>query len=472
MAGDLYGDYSRISFAPERRVSTVLSQQGRVILDADINEQAQVLLHYLRTLTTDLVGPYGGPDPGAAFRVETRDSDDPPDLAIGGGRYYVNGILCEVDAGIRFYQQPDTFFDPQAADDRLPDAPYVVYARVWERLVSSIENDTLREVALGIGGPDTVTRQRVVWQVLASSRFPWGGAVNEMGRMTRDDVLREWGDWVDVPPAQQPLLRARSRRPAGTDDEPCITPPSARYRGAENQLYRVEIHSGSDPGPATFKWSRDNGSAIHPLITLSGSKASVVSLGRDRWSSLDVGDWVEFVDDRTAVRRATLDRPWVPESLRRVMDVDPLERMVTLDAAPVAVLAADRHPFLRRWDQEVRPAAAGAPQLVENDNSLRVVESDAEGEGWLELEDGVEIQFRAAAKGNPARRYRSGDYWLIPARTATGDIEWPGESDSPEALPPHGIDYAYAPLAIVDGPGQVRDLRLGFPPLSVSAPTL
>lgn len=44
--------------------------------------------------------------------------------------------------------------------------------------------------------------------------------------------------------------------------DPCITPPDARYRGAENQLYRVEIHRGSDAEPATFKWSRDNGTVV------------------------------------------------------------------------------------------------------------------------------------------------------------------------------------------------------------------
>ena len=36
-------------------------QQGRVQLDADWNEQADILLHYLRTLAADLIGPFGGP---------------------------------------------------------------------------------------------------------------------------------------------------------------------------------------------------------------------------------------------------------------------------------------------------------------------------------------------------------------------------------------------------------------------------
>jgi len=39
---------------------------------------------------------------------------------------------------------------------------------------------------------------------------------------------------------------------------------------------------------------------------------------------------------------------------------------------------------------------------------------------------------------------------LIPTRTATGDVEWPGEVGQPEARPPHGVEHHYAPLAVVD----------------------
>jgi hypothetical protein len=39
------------------------------------------------------------------------------------------------------------------------------------------------------------------------------------------------------------MLKAKGRE--GVDDsDPCIVSPEARYRGAENLLYRVEIHTG------------------------------------------------------------------------------------------------------------------------------------------------------------------------------------------------------------------------------------
>jgi hypothetical protein len=70
----------------------------------------------------------------------------------------------------------------------------------------------------------------------------------------------------------------------------------------------------------------------------------------------------------------------------------------------------------------------------------------------------------------PDGTYRTGDYWLIPARTATGDVEWPKERDEegnpiPEALPPHGIEHHYAPLAIISVNGDgvaVEDCRCRF----------
>ena len=55
------GDFSRDTFDPTKGFSRVLMQQGRVQLDADWNEQAAILLHYLRTLAADLIGPCAGP---------------------------------------------------------------------------------------------------------------------------------------------------------------------------------------------------------------------------------------------------------------------------------------------------------------------------------------------------------------------------------------------------------------------------
>ena len=65
--------------------------------------------------------------------------------------------------------------------------------------------------------------------------------------------------------------------------------------------------------------------------------------------------------------------------------------------------------------------------------------SEKNKEVWVELEAGVQVCFIPHESGTPAHDYRAGDYWLIPARTATGDVEWPGPVGQPASQPPQGI---------------------------------
>src|SRR4029077_20051908 len=115
-----------------------------------------------------------------------------------------------------------------------------------------------------------------------------------------------------------------------------------------------------------------------------------------------------------------------------------------------------RHPLLRRWDQRQGDPAAGGLTLGPDNAALIPTSAGDDQKGWLALEDGVEIQF----VDPPHSVYRTGDYWLIPARVATGDVEWRHESppDSTEKRPlaklPDGITHHYAPLRVVDWDGK------------------
>ena len=110
---------------------------------------------------------------------------------------------------------------------------------------------------------------------------------------------------------------------------------------------------------------------------------------------------------------------------------------------------------MRRWDH----AATDAISLAA-DNAVPIEEIV-----WIDLEDGVQIQFSAG------REYRTGDYWLIPARVATGNIEWPQADDlNPQPLPPHGVEHHYAPLGFVSWGGEewkiTQNCQCDFKPLS------
>ncbi|MGH3388372.1 MAG: DUF6519 domain-containing protein [Actinomadura sp.] len=478
----MQGDFSRVTFDPAKHFSAVLTQQGRVPLDADANEQGAILLHYLRTLAADLIGPAGtpaeAPDGPGGFQVEIAPGAGTPDLTIGPGRYYVDGLLCENAGGTTYLTQPDGHLEPADPDDRLPDGelPYLVYLRVWERLITALEDPSIREIALSDLGPDTAARARVVWQVACHEYDPEAG-----------DAVAQWRDWLAELHEPKGLLAARADRPNDTDQDVCDLSPDASYRGPENQLYRVEIHTGGvaaalpDHGPATakalkeggpfatFKWSRDNGSVVFPIVSISGSAVELATLGRDGKLGLEVGDQVEIVDDAYACRVADDVPPGSTPQLRRITAIDPVDRLVTLDAAVSGSCGTDPglHPLLRRWDHR-----ASERDEFADDGAIPLVEG-----AWLDLEDGVQVRFDPppveqgdGGVDSPApARYRRGDHWLIPARTVTGDVVWPQDAHGPAARPPHGVDYHYAPLATIEDGAVGADLRSLFAPL-VQAP--
>ena len=213
------------------------------------------------------------------------------------------------------------------------------------------------------------------------------------------------------------------------------------WNGPENQLYRVEIHnSGTITGAnqdeaisPTFKWSSENGSVIFPITEFSGEKVITLEhLGRDCRFGLEANDWVEIVDDDYILQNQAA-------ALVQIEDVDSENSQVTLKHSPQSQVGTDqnKHPYLRRWDQK------------DGDSNGVLVKEGNDESDWISLEDGVEIQFPKPDEDNDeiSHLYQTGDYWLIPARTATGDVEWPGPVDAPLSLPPQGVEHYYAPLA-------------------------
>ncbi|MFD3558195.1 DUF6519 domain-containing protein [Streptomyces sp. NPDC058686] len=460
----MQGDFSRVTFDPAQRFSAVLSQQGRVQLDSEINEQTAILLHYMRTLAADLLGPVAFPSgPGHSTGGFCVDTFDGGNFTVTPGRIYVDGILCECD-GTDYWSQPDGHLDRVRERDQLPTSPFMVYLRVWERMVTAVEAPRIREVALGLHGPDTTVRTRVVWQLCwmdldSESFIP---DMKTAPQFLRDQIGRRF--------RPRPLLSARVRNPEG-NSAPCDVPPQSGYRGPENQLYRIEVHRGGTAETATFKWSRENGSVTLPIRAVSGASIELETLGRDDKLGLEIDDVVEIVDD-ASVCRAAADA-WEEECPRlyTIKEIDHARRKVVLDHEPArdpyqpdAGTVPGRYPLLRRWDH----GAAGREQR-DGDSYTGV---DSEGtqqirEGtWLVLEDGVEVRFEGDVERAP--QYRRGDYWTIPVRVVTGDVEWPrGLNGRPQPKRPHGIDYHYAPLAVVLPQDSTEytmvDLRVPFP---------
>ncbi len=524
-------DLTRRTHERDKHYARVIHQQGRVPLDADLNEQFERQGELDAIRSVDVIGPTGFPK-GPSFQVTP--SPDQKDLLITPGTGYVDGILAESSRAdvavsttaanvialpaltlggrslvpgewvevftptlsstyrIRAIDKTNRRITLGAADNLATDFPgspalrlrrrpsyiaqpdwlrpagttwpvpvnpdslteaelpsidttqitagsYQAWLDVWERHITPIEDPSIREVALG--GPDTATRAKTVWQV--KLRALGGSAVD-----------------CTIPAAPAPGgLRARAKLPS-TGTNPCIIAPGSSYRRLENQLYRVEIHgagtlTGGVPSAGlTFKFSRDNGVVVvRWLGSVSSTELTVDSTGRDAALGLASGQWIELTDDRRDLDGAPGTLVQIDTVVGTTVTIKPLTATGTTAFADFL-----GNPRIRRWDQ-----VSAAALDVERDTTTN--------EGYLELEDGVQVLFDDGA-------YQTGDYWTIPARTITADVEWPLDPDGkPVPRPAEGIAHHRAALAqlawsgtawtaVIDVDGEPVDCRDEFPPLT------
>lgn len=335
------GDYSRETFDAGKHYSGVRMQQGRVQLDADWNEQMDILLYRLETEVGDFIGASGVPrelNDGRSFAVDVGGDPDNPVFSLAPGRYYIRGRLFENDNRLSM-----------SAAELAPDAApgtYLAYLDTWQSSVSAAEDPGLREVALG--GPDTATRVKNVWRL-------------RLERQAQD--LAPAAGWLPSErgtPAGGMALRRREGAAA-----------------LGNQLYRVEIHQGGPTSAASFKWSRDNGAVVAQVRSVRGQEIELAAAPRDSYAAFRDRDWVELLTHEQAERGEP-------------------GRMVQLSAAAAARLTAaaalgdddadGRPPYqiVRRWDGPV----------------TRLSDED-----WIALEAGLEVRFAGEDAGYHAGDY-------------------------------------------------------------------
>jgi Family of unknown function (DUF6519)/Right handed beta helix region len=455
-------DLSRVRFDIRNDYAGVVLQQGRLLLDADWNELVAILDRMFRASIADLDSE--GPAPGiAGVAVVPRTTPDAfkvtlaaGALSIGRGRMYVDGILAE-NHGLA----PDAFEPMLAEEQGTADTPYLqqpywpdpdalpatgsflAYLDVWDREVTHIEAPDLVEQAVGV---DTTSRRQTAWQVRLHSL---GGAAVTCA--TPD---------ADIPGWPAVIAPSGARLTVDTiavddDDDPCTLPPTGGYRGLENQTYRVEVHTGGAPGTATFKWSRDNGSVVTPVLEVlpGGTAMRPASFGRDAVLGFGDQDWVEILDDHRE-----LDR--VPGEMRlvEVHEEDGTLRFtpaLPADLQLTTAQAAARHLRVRRWDQkgQVKSGAGGNLDNLEAPGSPGAVTVPSGAATQVVLEHGVVVSFSSTGAA-----FRTGDHWVFAARTADTSVE------RLVAAPPLGTHHHYARLGVLTFPGGETDCRTPWPP--------
>ncbi|MFW5642183.1 MAG: DUF6519 domain-containing protein, partial [Roseicyclus sp.] len=509
------GDYSRNSHRPEKAFSQVRMQQGRLFTDADWNEQAAIARAADRADTRDTVGRFGIPDETPeAFSITPEPGTG--HLLIGGGRAWLEGRMVEspgamplrvarvsgagvnkvwrveegpaLSEGMVILTEPDTsgtthvVTDTALAEDGaqtfrvtpamnpnarteawvqpslqaqpfappadLPQAPgtYLAYLTVWDHAVTALDDPDLRDVAWD--GPDTATREATLWQVSLIGT----DALEALGQAAAPVNCADFAEGLSLFAAgAEPMRLAARARLEADAPTPCTLAPGADYAALVNHLYRVERMGRSALAAPHILWSRDNAMHRAALLEVDAGTLVLSGTGQDPLTALGSGDWVEIRDrDRVMGGQAGFfariaevngDRVTI-DDLRDPDTLDPILDNGQPDTAVLPVPAT-----LRRWE-------GGLPQPM-----------PAPGD-WRELENGVQI----VMEGDAAE---PGAFWTIPARTVTGDVDWPRHpvSGAPELRAPEGPGRVHGALALLqrDAAGTwtvLSDCRPVFPALS------
>src|SRR5437016_4714069 len=121
------GDFSRVTFRPDRPYSSVRMQQGRVPVDADWNEQVDIDARLRMSAINDIIGgcciPGSAPD---SYRVSFGTGG----VIVESGRMWVQGTLSES-------AEPQTLPLPKPGR-------HLVYLETFERHVTAIEDPDIR----------------------------------------------------------------------------------------------------------------------------------------------------------------------------------------------------------------------------------------------------------------------------------------------------------------------------------------
>ena len=490
------GDFSRLTFDEKKNYSGVRKQQGRVTLDSDSNESADIVAHHRRTRTVDIVGAKGAPFHASGFKIFSTGGDSIEGILVSTGRMYVDGLLCELHptGEIPVVVDPDDNNRIRVENldidgEPLEEGQWVVVttrqtpAGIPAKIDSITGNDLTLSADVSSLRNGTAPRLRRLIRYNEQPDYKNPPAMTlEQGKtylfyldawerhitMIEDPDIREKAlGGPDTATRVKTVAQVKALVVEGDtgchgaiqklDDEfppsggrltvtekaaegparPCVLGDEGGYRGLENRLYRVEIHQGGDLGAATFKWSRDNGSVVYDIVEFIEDETDATKVHKLRLRQLGRDDLLKIkVGDRLEISADSNELHGEAGTMAEVDDVNEAERIVTLKQ-DVAGYESKGHAKARRWDQGAETVDVGP--------------------GPIDLEDGIQVSFSGD-------NFRTGDYWVFAARSSTGLVEDLTDES------PRGIEHHYCPLALVerqsDGTVSVKDCRPEFAPLT------
>lgn len=423
-------EISRDSHQPHKRYSGVYQQQGRMLTDGDWNELVDILKYHLSDALKDVTGSnensVGGTPRHRALGII---NDAGETFKIQPGHIYANGESAYIfaDTNLSYGDQIDFPQPPQASGS------YYVYADIWERTVTQLMDERLRDK--GLHGADTCTRKQKMVQIKWS---PIG--------VNPEQSLKN--------PAKGNGKLTLTLLQKSTDPDPC-DPCAAQLDVTSkigNYLFRVEVHNvlgdANDPEEITFKWSSENGAEQYALKDIDGTDIEPPAQFFDK-------QWTyEFFDETS-------------EKHQGVHHANPLNWLplrADLVTGNYSKPPAAPNSFVRRWDGFCTIKKNGGTWSVEN-------KFDKDLNGALPFINVVAEQLTIALDARTIdialdNSFVAGDFWIADVREAQHQANDKLLIDAT----PNGIEHYYLRLGEVSAnvlaANQEADRKYAFPPLT------
>ncbi|MGO9935479.1 MAG: DUF6519 domain-containing protein [Steroidobacteraceae bacterium] len=464
-------DISRTS--DEQRYTGVVMQQGRVILDRDINALRETIDRRIDDDALDFVGPNGTPDDGFEIgaagaagaasppywsppeALSSPPGSNPYDFSISAGTMYVGGqravfapqVPGQGAVEYSYFDQPEWISPPAPPT---PLTQEFIYLHLLEHTVSAVEDPELKDVALG--GPDTTQRLQVVKRV---KRLAVTSADCATAR------AQAAGDWqlqgLKFDPKTMRLIPQAtlvvSYADPTTANNPCDPAVQGGYLGADNQLIRVQISDGGIAGGTPLLlWGFDNASFLY-RATASSQTPTTLILAQSPVDAYHIPQQEQVIE----VLRSSFiidtepnaGDPQQPSTVRCVAETRgfictlaapyaPDTRTLALNQQLPAEYLDDTNPlFVRIWQSQI---ASFTP-----DGSTSYSLQNLDG-----TQTGVQVTIGVSPAGGPLP---IGAYWMFAVRPSTPQAVYP-ERFLVSPQPPDGPRQWVCPLATIDWTGQ------------------
>jgi hypothetical protein len=446
---------SRDAFDPRKRYAAIGMQQGRVLVDDDVNEGERIRLEDDRRVNLDVIGPVGSPDSG--FRIAPQSVPlGLLEFTIDAGTLYLGGLRLWNPTAVKFSAQPD-WLEQTAADRQTPNDGRVdlVYLEAWQQPVTAIEDAELFEPALG--GPDSSTRLRTMWRVRVRPEVAGDDCPETFQTLIAQWTAQNLGV-VDSTHERVVDATLKVEYKPGQKGDLCSPAIASGYLGAENQTIRVQLVDATH-----LTWGFDNAAPVYRADVADTTTIKLQTDPRDEAHWPMVGQVIEVLP-WSAVLPNGEKLAAVGGHFAKVTGYSPGNREIKIAPAlpagfntawtsrPDAAQLGTAYAFVRIWNRG--DDLSSPPDILFTPGNP--VDLGSTG-------------IKVTITGN---QRVAGDHWVIAARPDTPDQVIPWSLEVGRGV--HGFRRWFAPLALIrwSVTGQtatlqvLHDCRPFFPPLT------